>query len=114
MLGLTVSVIPVIISRSPIFLQFPIFPSCAQYLHLSSPPALSAAPPEDRDRLLRAIKREGKEAVPDYREVCRRYLADEEDFSEDIISECGIKRRFRNDDIDRCTDEIAVYISESV
>ena len=69
---------------------------------------------EDRDRLLRAIKREGKEAVPDYREVCRRYLADEEDFSEDIISECGIKRRFRNDDIDRCTDEIAVYISESV
>ena len=35
---------------------------------------------DDKTRLERSISRESKEAAPNYAEVCRRYLADEEDF----------------------------------
>ncbi|MEY8232925.1 guanylate kinase [Oscillospiraceae bacterium 50-16] len=35
----------------------------------------------DRTRLLRCIERESREETPDYAEVCRRFLADQEDFS---------------------------------
>ena len=35
----------------------------------------------DRERLLRAVERESLEVRPNYAEVCRRYLADEEDFA---------------------------------
>ena len=40
---------------------------------------------EDEQRLLRAIKREKKQEHPNFKEVCRRYLADEEDFSEEKL-----------------------------
>ena len=36
----------------------------------------------DRLRLTRSIAREGAQSSPNYSEVCRRYLADEEDFAE--------------------------------
>lgn len=36
---------------------------------------------DDRTRLLRCIERESREETPDYTEVCRRFLADQEDFS---------------------------------
>ena len=36
---------------------------------------------DDRTRLLRYIDRESRQASPDYAEVCRRFLADQEDFS---------------------------------
>lgn len=41
---------------------------------------------EDHDRLLRAIQREEKQGNSDYLELCRRYLADAEDFSDDKIN----------------------------
>ncbi|WMJ21927.1 guanylate kinase [Paludicola sp. MB14-C6] len=40
----------------------------------------------DRVRLERAINRENTQESPNYSEVCRRYLADEIDFSEDKLS----------------------------
>lgn len=40
---------------------------------------------EEKERLLRCINREAEQETPDYLEVCRRYIADHEDFSEDIL-----------------------------
>lgn len=51
----------------------------------------------DKERLLRSIKREEKNEHPKFNEVCRRYLADEEDFSENHLMEAGICERFNND-----------------
>ena len=45
-------------------------------------------------RLKRALEREMKEDVPGYEEMCRRFLADSVDFSEEKIREAGIDRRF--------------------
>lgn len=66
---------------------------------------------QDVLRLERSIKREKKQAVPNYDEVCRRFLADQRDFSEANIKKAGIERRFSNDDDRRiCMDEVAKYI----
>lgn len=40
---------------------------------------------DERIRLLRCIDRESRQPVPDYSEVCRRFLADEADFSNEAI-----------------------------
>ena len=40
---------------------------------------------DDRTRLLRYIDRESQQARPDYAEVCRRFLADQTDFSEEQL-----------------------------
>ena len=45
-------------------------------------------------------------------EMCRRFLADCEDFSEERIAEAGITRRFQNDDLERCIAEIKEYLLE--
>lgn len=67
---------------------------------------------EDGERLRRAIKREAKQAVPGYEEVCRRFLADSRDFSEEKICAAGIKRRFLNHDRDTCLAEIEKYVKD--
>ena len=51
---------------------------------------------EDGLRLSRAMKREAKQDPPKYAEMCRRYLADEEDFSEEKLESAGIRKRFPN------------------
>lgn len=65
---------------------------------------------EDGERLFRALKREQAQDSPKYGEMCRRFLADEEDFSEEKVQHAGISRRFRNEDLTICTAEIAEYI----
>lgn len=65
---------------------------------------------EDGERLRRAIKREGKQAKPVYEEVCRRFLADSEDFSEEKLKAAGITKRFLNHDKEACREEIGKYI----
>ncbi len=40
---------------------------------------------DDKERLLRCINRESQQKLPNYSEVCRRYLADEQDFSKDRL-----------------------------
>ncbi len=42
---------------------------------------------DDKERLLRCIERESKQTSPDYSEVCRRFLADSKDFSEEKTGE---------------------------
>ena len=68
----------------------------------------------DADRLRRSIKREEKQAEPNYREVCRRYLADEEDFSEEVLKELGIEKEFVNDVYEDCVQEVINYIRQEI
>lgn len=61
---------------------------------------------EDGIRLSRALKRELKQEEPKYAEMCRRFLADDEDFSEDNLQKCGITKRYQNLDINICLYEV--------
>ena len=65
---------------------------------------------EDGIRLMRALLREQKQEEPKYAEMCRRFLADCEDFSEENIAAYGIKKRYQNIDIDECLREITADI----
>ena len=67
---------------------------------------------EDGIRLSRALNRERRQKLPKYTEMCRRFLADTEDFSEKRIAQAGITRRFRNLDFKKCFREIVDYICE--
>ncbi len=68
---------------------------------------------DDGERLQRALDRERKQERPQYEEMCRRFLADGEDFSEEKIREAGISIRFQNDDLKRCLRQIREYIKEN-
>lgn len=61
---------------------------------------------EDGERLQRALNREKSQDNPKYAEMCRRFLADSEDFCEENIEKAGIKRRFQNTDKEKCSVEI--------
>lgn len=65
---------------------------------------------EDGERLSRAVARERKQKVPRYAELCRRFLADCEDFSEEKLKAAGITRRIENVSLDECTAEIEKII----
>ena len=65
---------------------------------------------DDGLRLQRALDRERAQEEPQYEEMCRRFLADEQDFCEEKIKAAGIGKRFVNDDLDRCLSEILAYI----
>ena len=67
---------------------------------------------EDGVRLMRAIKREQKQEKPKYAEMCRRFLADDEDFSEENLQKCGITKRYQNYDINICLTEIKADIKK--
>ena len=65
----------------------------------------------DENLLLRAMKREKKQDVPKYKEMCRRFLTDSEDFSEEKILEAGIDRRFDNNgELSDCIADIRKFI----
>ena len=69
---------------------------------------------EDGIRLERALERERKEKNPKYSELCRRFLADQEDFSESNILQVGIQRKFVNNDLNECITEIKKYITDTI
>lgn len=62
---------------------------------------------EDGLRLERAIAREREQAVPKYKELCRRFLADEEDFKEENLRRCGITEQYENLELEACIEMIA-------
>ncbi len=62
--------------------------------------------PDEGERLARALGRERKQKNPGYAEMCRRYLADEADFSEEKLSEAGVKERYENTDLNVCLKQI--------
>ena len=61
-------------------------------------------------RLSRALERERRQAEPKYAEMCRRFLADSEDFSEENIKAAAIMRRFKNTEMEKCVSEIESHI----
>lgn len=65
---------------------------------------------DDGVRLQRALDRERAQENPKYQELCRRYLADEEDFSTEKIKEAGIDLKFSNDNLEKCLSEIEEYL----
>ena len=67
---------------------------------------------EDGLRLARALERERRQEKPKYAEMCRSFLADEEDFSEENLIKSGITERFGNEDFTECLNKIQRYIEE--
>ncbi|MBR3811319.1 MAG: guanylate kinase [Agathobacter sp.] len=65
---------------------------------------------EDGERLLRAIAREKEQESPKYEEMCRRFLADAKDFSEENLKDAGIEKRFINRQLEDTLAEIEQYI----
>lgn len=68
---------------------------------------------DDGVRLKRALERECRQEKPQYREMCRRFIADDDDFSEENIRRCGIEKRFTNDRLSECIELIKQYIKEN-
>ena len=69
---------------------------------------------EDGLRLERALCRERQQKEPKYAEMCRRFLADAEDFSEENLKRAGIVRRFENLKMEKCLSEITELIREEM
>ena len=61
---------------------------------------------EDGLRLERALERERQQEEPGYAEMCRRFLADAQDFSEEEMAACEIDRIYENIDIEQCLNDI--------
>lgn len=68
---------------------------------------------DDGVRLERALLRERLPQNRKYEEMCRRFLADAKDYSEENLKRAGIDRRFHNDkNRQECIDEIVEFIQE--
>jgi len=63
-------------------------------------------------RIQRALNRENAQPVPQYKEMCRRFIADEEDFSEEKIAAAGITKRYINENLTDCFNEIIKVITD--
>lgn len=62
-------------------------------------------------RLERALDREKRQPSPRYDEVCRRYLADEQDFCQERLNQCGIEQSYDNENLSVCLEKIVGEIS---
>ena len=65
---------------------------------------------DDGLRLQRALDRERAQREPRYKELCRRFLADEEDFSPENLSRANIQPIFENVVLDDTVAKVAAYI----
>ena len=69
---------------------------------------------EDGLRLDRALKRERQENNHKYAEMCRRFLADSEDFSEENLEMQQITKRYENIDFEDCLLEVITDIQKAI
>lgn len=68
---------------------------------------------DDGLRLAHALQRERKQPEPNYAELCRRYLADCDDFSEEKITAAGIEKRIPNNDtLEACIRRVREEIQQ--
>ena len=67
---------------------------------------------EDGERLMRALTRERMQKEPKYAEMCRRFLADTEDFSEENLKAVGITERFENGELEETVRKISERIQQ--
>ena len=58
-------------------------------------------------RLERALARERQQKEPKYAELCRRFLADEADFSPERLKGLDVTEAFENRELDVCVRAIA-------
>lgn len=65
---------------------------------------------DDGLRLERALGRERQQQIPKYKEMCRRFLADAEDFSEENLEMAGIDKRYLNEELNTCLQELSETI----
>lgn len=65
---------------------------------------------EDGIRLQRALNRERSQKTPRYEELCRRFLADSNDFSEEKLTAAEITVRFENNDLTETKENIVKYM----
>ncbi|MEE0630159.1 MAG: guanylate kinase, partial [Eubacterium sp.] len=65
---------------------------------------------EDGVRLQRALNRENTQKNPKYAEMCRRFLADEKDFSKENLKRLNITDKIVNDSVENALREIALRI----
>jgi len=65
---------------------------------------------DDGERLQRALDRERMQDTPKYAEMCRRFLADEADFSKENISRCEIEKTYENRELESCFNELKIAI----
>lgn len=61
---------------------------------------------EDGIRLERALQREKMQDKPNYDELCRRFLADNKDFSDENLSNLGINKFYINENLQKCINDI--------
>ncbi len=66
---------------------------------------------EDGERLERALRREKKQEEPKYAEMCRRFLADTRDFSEENLVAAGIAHRFENLEKEQIVADVRAFIN---
>ena len=67
---------------------------------------------DNGDRLQRALNREKLQKSPNYAEMCRRYLADEEDFSKERLDAAGITRGFEYIELAATIKAIEEYLEK--
>lgn len=70
---------------------------------------------EDGERLMRAVERERRQqnaGSARYAELCRRFLADTEDFAEEKLDRLGITERFQNIEIEETLRKISKIIQK--
>lgn len=65
---------------------------------------------DDLERLERAVRRERSQVSPCVPELCRRFLADEEDFSEERLQMAGIEMRIVNEDLETAVKNVEKLI----
>lgn len=69
---------------------------------------------EDGERLSRALARERAQKEPKYAELCRRFLADEKDFSQEKIERLGIDNYYENVNMEECYNRIKADIKREI
>ncbi len=67
---------------------------------------------DDMLRMERSLAREKQQETPCVAEVCRRFLADEEDFSEEKLLQMGIVERISNIHLEKALEHIEALIHE--
>lgn len=61
---------------------------------------------DDGIRLQRILNREMSEDSPNYKEICRRFIADSEDFSNKNLKLNGIKKIYSNNNLVECIADV--------
>ncbi|MGG5463126.1 guanylate kinase [Clostridium sp. B9] len=61
---------------------------------------------DDGVRLERALIREKEQKEPNYNEMCRRFLADSEDFSKENLEANKITKYYDNYELEKCIEDI--------